>query len=158
MGASANVLTAGLVEPLANVGVDLEDVQVQRAGRREVVRVVVDKDGGVDLDTVADVSRIVSALLDAPPLSDQFAGAYVLEVTSPGVDRPLTEPRHWRRATGRLVDIALVDGTTLRARVRDVEGDTVTVDLDPGGARVLSVPEILRGSVQIEFNRTDEEA
>ena len=65
------------------------------------MRVVVDRDGGIDLDAVAEVSRAVGAALDADP--DAMPGTYVLEVTTPGVDRPLTQPRHWRRAKGRLV-------------------------------------------------------
>src|SRR4051812_39024854 len=80
------------------VGYDLEDVTVTAAGRRSLVRVIVDADGGIDLDAVAEVSRVVSDVLDEK--GDGFAGPYVLEVSSPGVDRPLTEPRHWRRAEG----------------------------------------------------------
>src|SRR3954454_13188105 len=92
---------------VAEAGYDLEDVTVTSAGRRSLVRVTVDADGGIDLDAVAVVSRIVSDALDAdaenPKSPRALAGAYVLEVSSPGVDRPLTEPRHWRRAVGRLV-------------------------------------------------------
>src|SRR5690348_729656 len=84
-------------------GHDLEDLTVSPAGRRKVVRVVVDKDGGITLDDVAEVSRVVSDLLDSPEGEELLAGAYTLEVTSPGVDRPLTEARHWRRSVGRLV-------------------------------------------------------
>ena len=94
---------SALEQPLAELGVDVESVEVQKAGRRHVVRIVVDRDGGVDLDLVAEVSRRASELLDSPSLSDLLTGAFVLEVTSPGVDRPLTQPRHWRRAVGRLV-------------------------------------------------------
>jgi len=108
--ARANATAQHLLEVLAPVvsatGHDLEDVNVTSAGRRSLVRVVVDADGGVDLDAVAEVSRVVSEALDADaPGGPAFAGPYVLEVTSPGVDRPLTEPRHWRRAVGRLVQV-----------------------------------------------------
>ena len=114
MSPSAELVRTGLRGPLADMGVDLEDVEVVKAGRRHVVRVVVDRDGGVDLDLVASVSQRVSELLDAPPLSDQLPGPFVLEVTSPGVDRPLTEPRHWRRARGRLVQATMADGASYR--------------------------------------------
>src|ERR1700709_2228211 len=92
---------------VAATGHDLEDVTVTAAGRRSLIRVIVDADGGVDLDAVADVSRAGSDALDEGPGSDAFAGPYVLEVSSPGVDRPLTEPRHWRRAIGRLVQVTV---------------------------------------------------
>src|SRR3954451_21966512 len=92
------------LDPLVTAaGYDLEDVSVTAAGRRSVVRVIVDRDGGVDLDAVAEVSRALSAGLDE---SDVMGEApYVLEVSSPGVDRALTEPRHWRRAIGRRVRV-----------------------------------------------------
>ena len=89
MSASGETVRAGLVGPLAELGVDVEAVEVSKAGRRHVVRVVVDRDGGVDLDLVAEVSRRAGELLDAPPLADALPGPFVLEVTSPGVDRPL---------------------------------------------------------------------
>ena len=92
----------GWIEPAVGAaGYDLEELVVTPAGRRSVVRVVVDRDEGVTLDDIAEVSRQVSDVLDQ---NDDGMGRtpYVLEVTSPGVDRPLTEPRHWRRnARGR---------------------------------------------------------
>ena len=92
-----------LLGPLVTeAGYDLEDVAVTSAGRRSLVRVTVDADGGIDLDAVALVSRIISDALDADAANPRaLSGAYVLEVSSPGVDRPLTEPRHWRRANDR---------------------------------------------------------
>src|SRR3982751_6230174 len=99
-----------LAPVVAEAGADLEQGEVTPAGRRRVLRVVVDRDGGIDLDGVADLSHAVSEALDS---SDVMGGQpYVLEVTSPGTDRPLTEPRHWRRAVGRLVKVDLADGST----------------------------------------------
>ena len=95
-----------VIEPLArSAGYDLEDLSVVRMGRRHVVRVTVDRDGGVGLDAVAELSRDIShGLDDAESAAGEFiAGEYQLEVSSPGTDRPLTEPRHWRRNVGRLV-------------------------------------------------------
>ena len=91
-----------VLEPVVrSAGVDLESVKVAAAGRRRVLRIVVDADGGVSLDDIALVSRELSAALDdSVVMGDQ---PYTLEVSSPGVDRPLTERRHWRRAIGRLV-------------------------------------------------------
>jgi ribosome maturation factor RimP len=156
MTASAAGLRAGLVTPLAEMGLDLEDVRVQRAGRRELVRVVVDRDGGVDLDAIAEASQLISALLDAEPMASQFAGAYVLEVTSPGVDRPLTQPRHWRRAVGRLIEVSLVDGTSLTGRILRADQSGVVLLLADGTQATLEYPNLLRGVVQVEFQRPDE--
>ena len=98
-----------LLEPVVGrSGAELEDLTEQRAGSRRLIRVVVDRDGGVSLDDIAEVTRSVSEALDA--YGEMGDAAYVLEVTSPGVDRPLTTPRHWRRATGRLVKATLVSG------------------------------------------------
>ena len=139
-----------LLEPaVTETGFDLEDVTVSPAGKRRVVRVVVDRDGGVDLDDVAEVARAVSDLLDADP--DLLQGAYVLEVTSPGVDRPLTQPRHWRRAQGRLVTATLAD-ETVTGRVTDSTDTDVTLDVD-GSPRTLLQAEITKAVVQVEFSR-----
>jgi ribosome maturation factor RimP len=135
---------------------DLEDLTVAPAGRRKVVRVVVDKDGGVTLDDIAEVSRVVSDVLDQPEAEAALAGAYTLEVTSPGVDRPLTQPRHWRRSAGRLVKAVLPDGTVTG---RVVEADEAQVTLDVEGAkRTLLYGEVTRATVQVEFSRPGEDA
>ncbi|WBB81871.1 ribosome maturation factor RimP [Micromonospora sp. WMMD882] len=158
-----------VVEPvIADAGYDLEDLSVSRAGRRHVVRVIVDGDAGVNLDAVADVSRAVSAALDAAEESggDLVAGEYQLEVSSPGVDRPLTLPRHWRRNVGRLVKVttrAALPGQgagqpadrQLTGRVVDADDTRVVLDVD--GARAeLTYPELGPGRVQVEFSRLDE--
>jgi ribosome maturation factor RimP len=139
------------LEPVvAAVGYDLEDVSITAAGRRSVVRVIVDRDGGVDLDAVADVSRVVSEQLDRSAVMGETP--YVLEVSSPGVDRPLTEPRHWRRATGRLVQVPLAEGGSLTGRVLGADDARVTFDVD-GSPRELSYDALSAGRVQVEFSR-----
>jgi ribosome maturation factor RimP len=145
-----------LLTPLVSeAGYDLEDVTVTSAGRRSLVRVTVDADGGIDLDAVAVVSRTVSDALDAdaedPKSPRALAGAYVLEVSSPGVDRPLTEPRHWRRAVGRLVTVQKGE-STITGRISDVSDDGVTLEVD-GASRHLPWAQVGRGKVQVEFNR-----
>src|SRR6201986_2050646 len=95
---------AGLIEPAVTAaGMDLESVRMTVAGKRRLLRIVVDSDHGGSLDDAADVSRDISAVLDAGNVLGEVP--YTLEVSSPGVDRPLTEPRHWRRARGRLVRV-----------------------------------------------------
>lgn len=146
-----------LAPVVAATGHDLEDVTVTSAGRRSLVRVVVDADGGVDLDAVADISRAISDALDADaPGGSAFAGPYVLEVTSPGVDRPLTEPRHWRRAIGRLVQVG-EGGSSVTGRVREAGDDGVRLELEGGEQRVIAWSDLGRGKVQVEFNRGGED-
>jgi ribosome maturation factor RimP len=159
---------AGWIEPVvAGAGYDLEELVVTPAGRRSVVRVVVDRDQGVTLDEIAEVSRAVSEVLDA---NDDGMGRtpYVLEVTSPGVDRPLTEPRHWRRNIGRLVTVSVGPAGArddLTGRITAV-GDT-GVDLaveapgKPGAKKRPPTPrqvpwgDLGSGRVQVEFGRSD---
>jgi ribosome maturation factor RimP len=138
-----------VIEPvIAEAGYDLEDVSLSRAGRRHVVRVLVDADGGINLDGVALVSREISNALDAAEESgaEMLAGEYQLEVSSPGVDRPLTLPRHWRRNVGRLV---AVNGLTGRVTAADDDG----IVLDD---REIRYADLGPGKVQIEFKRLDE--
>jgi ribosome maturation factor RimP len=153
----------GVIEPVLHaMDIDLETVKITRAGRRRVLRVIVDADGGVSLDDIAEVSRELSARLDA---KDAMGDApYTLEVSSPGVDRPLTQPRHWRRAIGRLVAVPLTDSDhdaepdasagqgTQTGRVIDADQEGVTLEID-GSKRVLSYAELGPGRVQIEFGR-----
>ena len=160
----------GWIEPVVGAaGYDLEDLVVTPAGRRSVVRVVVDRDAGVTLDDIAEVSRAVSEVLDR---NDDGMGRtpYVLEVTSPGVDRPLTEPRHWRRNIGRLVTVAVGpagSAETVTGRVTAVDGAGVTLAVEakgkPGAKKRPPTPrqvpwaELGSGRVQVEFGRgTDE--
>lgn len=144
-----------LLEPVVSAeGLDLEDVTVMAAGKRRLVRVIVDRDGGVSLDDVAQVSLAVSTVLDEDDSLGQ--AAYTLEVSSPGIDRPLTEPRHWRRAAKRLVKADLRDGTVVEGRVLSADDDGV--ELEVGGAATrLDYQDLTRGRVQVEFRRIDDD-
>jgi ribosome maturation factor RimP len=159
---------AGWIQPVvADAGYDLEELVVTPAGRRSVVRVVVDRDAGVTLDDIAEVSRAVSDALDS---NDDGMGRtpYVLEVTSPGVDRPLTEPRHWRRNTGRLVTVPVgpagsADEVTGRVTAVTDAGVELAVEVKgkPGAKKRPSTPrqvpwaQLGAGRVQVEFGRAD---
>jgi ribosome maturation factor RimP len=140
---------------VAAAGFEIEDLSVAGVGRRSVVRIVVDSASdsteAVDLDSIATVSRAIAAALDDESAEALIDGAYQLEVTSPGVDRPLTTPRHWRRAVDRLVTVE-VDGKQLTGRVvsADTAGAVVSID---GAARPFTWSELGPGRVQIEFNR-----
>ncbi|MEU8355228.1 ribosome maturation factor RimP [Nonomuraea sp. NPDC048882] len=143
-----------LLEPVVSAeGLDLEDVTVTQAGKRRLLRVIVDRDGGVSLDDVADVSQAVSTALDDTDAMGQ--AAYTLEVSSPGVDRPLTEPRHWRRAAKRLVKAELRDGTVMEGRIMTADDTGVDLDVE-GAARRLDYESLTRGRVQVEFRRFDD--
>ncbi|WP_111512748.1 ribosome maturation factor RimP [Mycobacterium kyogaense] len=141
-----------LAGEFARAGYDLEDVVVDAAARPPRVTVVADGDKGLDLDAVAELSRLASGILDG--LDSQ---AYVLEVTSPGVDRPLTTDTQYRRAQGRLVELTLADGSTLAGRLGELRGATVDVVVRDGSRRALSVREvpredIVKAVVQVEFS------
>lgn len=155
-----------VVRPVVEAqGLELEEVVVTTAGRRRSVRVVVDSDDGAALDAVAQVSREVSEVLDTDDLMGDLP--YVLEVSSPGVDRPLTTPRHWRRAIGRLVEVRTTAGDVLTGRAVSVDDDATTPTVElvvevPGAKkgmptrtaeRTLRLDEVERAQVQVEFNR-----
>ncbi|MFI6979443.1 ribosome maturation factor RimP [Embleya sp. NPDC050154] len=140
-----------LLEPVVStVGVDLEDLSLTPAGKRRVLRVMVAADGGVDLDKVAEVSRAVSDVLDPSDVLGSLP--YQLEVTTPGVDRPLTLERHWRRAADRLVQVHLHDGGTVTGRIGASDADGVELDVE-GKPRRLTYDEVAKAVVQVEFNR-----
>jgi ribosome maturation factor RimP len=143
-------ITEALREPLSALALDLEAVELTPAGKKRVLRIAVDKDGGVTLDDIADATRAVSQVLDGNDLMGEQA--YTLEVTSRGVDRPLTEPRHWRRNHDRLVKTHLTDGSQITGRVSGSDETGVTLDVS-GAPRRLEYAEIGSALVQIEFNR-----
>jgi len=133
---------------VASAGFDLEEIDIRPAGRRQLVRVVVDADTGVGLDDIARLSRQVAAELDEHDAL--LGGPYTLEVTSPGVDRPLTAPRHWRRARLRLVEVELVDAGKLSGRVGDCAEDAVELLVD-GALREVRYADVRRACVVVEF-------
>ncbi len=140
---------AGMIQPVvAAAGLDLESVRVTTAGKRRVLRVIVDGDQGVSLDETADVSREISALLDARNAMGEVP--YTLEVSSPGVDRPLTEPRHWRRAARRLVRVKVAEEGTVQGRVLAADEAGVALDVD-GARRAFPYGALGPGAVQVEF-------
>ncbi|MFE5791270.1 ribosome maturation factor RimP [Streptomyces sp. NPDC056503] len=149
----------GLIEPLVQAEhLDLEEIEVSRAGRRGLLRIVVDSDEGVELDACAELSRAISAKLDETDAMGD--GEYVLEVSSPGADRPLSEHRHYVRATGRLVKLRLTEGEDLVTRIVAVDEDGLDTEV-PGvkgrkaTARRVEFAEIAKARVEIEFNRKD---
>ncbi|MFG2562542.1 ribosome maturation factor RimP [Streptomyces sp. NPDC048496] len=149
----------GLLEPLVSAKqLDLEEIEVSRAGRRRVLRIVVDSDEGVELDACAELSRAISEKLDETDAMGE--DEYVLEVSSPGADRPLTEHRHYVRATGRLAKLQLHEGGELVARIVAVDDEGLDLEV-PGvkgrkpTSRRVPFDGIAKARVEIEFNRKD---
>jgi ribosome maturation factor RimP len=146
-----------LAPAVAPLGLELEAVELANAGRRRLLRVIVDADvddgtSGLTLDRLADATRAVSEALDAADTMGEQP--YTLEVTSPGVDRPLTAPRHWRRNLGRKVAVTTTDQTRRTGRIRSI-GET-SVTLEVGGTEVeLRFADIAKALVQVEFNRKE---
>jgi ribosome maturation factor RimP len=126
-----------LVAPvLASLGLELFDVQFSGGGRARTLRITVDREGGVDLDTIAQASQAVSPVLDR---AKELAGPYLLEVTSPGVERPLRRPEHFRRAIDETVAVKYRTSTGAQ-RVHGVlvasDDDTCTVVVDGEPLRI----------------------
>jgi len=147
---------AGVLRPVVTP-LELESVELRTVGRRLVLRVLVDSDHGVTLDEVAVASRAVSDALDASDvLGDE---PYTLEVSSPGVDRPLTEPRHWRRSVSRLVAVTLRDGREITGRVLSATDSEVELEVNTKGRisrTTVALADVAKAVVQVEFSRVAE--
>ncbi|WP_297701315.1 ribosome maturation factor RimP [Mycobacterium sp.] len=136
----------------ARAGYEIEDVVIDARTRPPRITVIADGDNGLDLDTAATLSRSASALLDG---LDSIGDHYVLEVSSPGVDRPLTSAKHFRRARGRKVEVVLSDGSQLTGRVGETNEDTVALVVRAGrdwAIREISVGDVVKAVVQVEFS------
>lgn len=148
-------IEAEVMVPLEALGLDVEAVELSQAGKRRVLRIAVDQDGGVTHDDLVEGEHAVSAALEDSDVMGQQP--FTLEVTSRGVDRPLTLPRHWRRNHDRLVQVTRHDDATLTGRVsahdEDPQGGVV---LTAAGDRVeVPYADIRTALVQIEFNRRE---
>ena len=155
MSAVAERVEQALSSVVSGQGFDLEAVEVQPAGRRRLVRVLVDRDGGVTLDDIASLTKLLSDHLDATDAMGEQP--YVLEVSSPGVGRPLTLPRHWRRNRDRKVKVNTVEGEVLVGRIGDSDdvGVTILELVDDGKpsdtSRTWPYSEISDAHVEVEF-------
>ncbi|WP_062203026.1 ribosome maturation factor RimP [Demequina salsinemoris] len=146
-----------LAAPAAEAaGLVIDSVEVHRAGKRSRVVVTVDlpetEIGSAGLDAVAEASRSIGKALDE---ADPIKGEYMLEVSTPGTSRPLTERRHFLRARTRLVVIDLASGDQARGRITDVTDDAVLLDGDAGEVTV-PFANIARGSIEVELKRIDD--
>jgi ribosome maturation factor RimP len=149
-------IMGGRLEELAErsvtaLGLDLEAVELSQAGKRRVLRIAVDADGGVPIESITQATRDLSKALDAADVMG--AQPYTLEVTSRGVDRPLTLLRHWRRNVGRLVVADLVDGSRVKGRITSAEEDAVDVTVD-GALRRVPLDDVATARIEAELTRS----
>ncbi len=161
--ATSQRLTDLLRPVVQNHGLYLEGVDVSLAGTHRTVAVVVDlpedQTGGVGLDLISDVSRSLAEALDHDPIDN--GPPYNLEVSSPGVSRPLTEPRHWRRNLNRMVRVRTTDSRDVVGRVMKVEDDAVVIlpelpvkkGVKPKQGEQLSLAfaDVRKATVEVEF-------
>ena len=143
-------LAEELSAPIGALGLDLEAVDLSSAGKRRVLRVAVDKDGGVTMDDIAEATRAVSTTLDSRDLMGERP--YALEVSSPGVDRPLTLPRHWRRNQGRLVKVTLDEGDPVTGRITTSDDDGALLDVG-GTEQRVPFDQVSKARIQVEFKK-----
>ena len=144
-----------LVQPaVEKAGFFLEDVHVVSPGKHRIITCIVDGQTPLNLDQVTSVSRDISELLDAASFLDETP--FTLEVTSPGVDRPLTLARHWQKNLNRLVKVVKLDGSVINGRITTIEESHVLLIEDIKGKpkeHTVLFADIKRATVEIEFNR-----
>lgn len=147
-----------LVTPaVSDLGFYLEDVHVATPGSHRIVTCIVDGDASLNLDQVTSVSRVISELLDEAPFMGETP--FTLEVTSPGVDRPLTQPRHFAKNVSRLLKIIKLDGSEVTGRILSNTDKDVTLTVTVKKEtieEVVTMADIKRAVVEIEFNRKDD--
>lgn len=142
-----------LTGEFARAGYEIEDVVINSRTRPPRITVIADGDTALDLDTIAALSRTASDLLDSVDGGD--ADGYILEISSPGVDRPLTTEKHFRRARGRKVDLALADGSQLSGRIAEAGNGTLSLVVRTGrelAIREIPLTDVVKAVVQVEFS------
>jgi ribosome maturation factor RimP len=142
------------VEPVVSaLGLDLYDVEVTGTGRAVVVRVLVDREGGIDLDTVGAAAQAISPVLDSDRVARALPGAYALEVSSPGLERPLRRPDHFRRAVGSTISVK-TPGRRIRGVVVEADDDSFALALDDGTQERISYTDVAQARTVFEWGTT----
>ena len=149
MKQSIEIIATAIRPAIEGEGAYLEEVTVTPAGRRSLVTVIVDSEKHLSLDEVTSLSRIVSEIVEN--LTELGDTPFTLEVSSPGIDRPLTLPRHFRKNIGRLVQITKSDGTTTKGRISAADENAVVVD-----ESTIAFTEISKAILEIEFKSLSE--
>ena len=139
-------ISAVITPALSNLGLYLEDITITSAGRRSMLTVIVDGDAHLSLDQVTVATKAISELVENIQSLGQTP--FTLEVTSPGLDRPLTKPRHWRKNLDRLVKIVLLDGKEISGRIKGASEISASVD-----EHVINFVDIKRAKLEVEFKQ-----
>ena len=139
-------ISAAITPTLSDLGFYLEDITITSAGRRSMITVIVDGDTHLSLDQVTVATKAISEIVEN--IQSLGQAPFTLEVTSPGLDRPLTKPRHWRKNLDRLVKVILLDGKEIKGRVKDATEISATVD-----EQVVKFSDIKRATLEIEFKQ-----
>lgn len=149
----ANNLTELLTPVVTKAGFVLEEITVTPVGKRRLLAVVIDREeNNPSLDEVTVVSKEISAILDN--YSQMGEMPFTLEVTTPGIDRPLTLPRHWKKNIGRLVKITPVEGEKFVGRILSCSPNQVTLQLEKA-EKVVDLSQITKAQIEVEFNRKE---
>ena len=141
-------IAEAITPTIESSGAFLEDVTLVRAGKKSLLTVIVDGETGLNLDQVTEVSRNISEIVEALP--ELGATPFTLEVTSPGIDRPLTLARHWRKNHGRLIKATMLDGTVTEGRIGEATESSVLIDENS-----LSYADIKKAIVQVDFKAAE---
>ena len=137
---------AVITPAIESLGFYIEDITITSAGKRSMLTVIVDGDTHLSLDQVTVATKAISEIVENLPTLGN--NPFTLEVTSPGLDRPLTKPRHWRKNQDRLIKIVLTDGKEVNGRIKDSTESSVTVD-----EQVINFADIKRATLEVEFKK-----
>jgi ribosome maturation factor RimP len=139
-------ISAVITPALTSLGFYLEDLNITSAGKRSLLTVIVDADRHLSLDEVTVATKAISEIVENIPALGSTP--FTLEVTSPGIDRPLTKPRHWRKNINRLVKIVLLDGSQITGRIKQAGESAATIE-----ESVINYLDIKRANLEIEFKQ-----
>ena len=139
-------ISAVITPALSALGFYLEDVTITSAGRRSMLTVIVDGDTHLSLDQVTSATKAIGEIIES--LQSLGDTPFTLEVTSPGLDRPLTKPRHWRKNIDRLVKVVLLDGKEVKGRIKAASEVSATV-----AESEINFADIKRASLEVEFKQ-----
>ena len=139
-------IAAAITPTIESLGFYLEDLNITSAGRRSMLTVIVDGDTHLTLDQVTSVTKAIGEIVENIQSLGQTP--FTLEVTSPGIDRPLTKPRHWKKNIDRLVKVVLQDTSEVKGRIKDSNQETVTLD-----DKLIKFAEVKRATLEVEFKQ-----
>lgn len=139
-------ISAVITPALTSIGLYLEDLTITSAGRRSIITVIIDGDSHLSLDQVTVATKAISELIEN--ISNLGDNSFTLEVTSPGLDRPLTKPRHWQKNIDRLVKVTMLDTKEIKGRIKSANNDSVLIDENN-----IFFVDIKRATLEVEFKQ-----